>query len=193
MKNLTKYLLLASLLLISSCNNTTQKKDSAKASSLKSEKLHPLRNGFSIFTLGSNIKDYSKSVKLIKEGFHKASYEVTDSNLLTINKDLKVDAITLNTWDGYIELIDVTVLDPYKEKFLDLLIGAYGNKKKEKGKLLYAWYFKDAPRLFVTYKLNDYEYKNGSPKARARFIRSIGKTEPNEEQVDKAKSNINDI
>ncbi|MGE9615529.1 MAG: hypothetical protein ACQPRI_04425 [Solitalea-like symbiont of Tyrophagus putrescentiae] len=189
MKNLTKYLLLASLLLISSCNNTTQKKDSAKASSLKSEKLHPLRNGFSIFTLGSNIKDYSKSVKLIKEGFHKASYEVTDSNLLTINEGLKVDAITLNTWDGYIELIDVTVLDPYKEKFLDLLIGAYGTGNNKPGDKLNVWYFRDIPRLFVKYDLDDY----GSKKAIARFIRSIGKTEPSEELVDQAKNNINDI
>lgn len=85
MKNITKTVLLLSLLLLASCNNSAEKKDSANASTSKSEKLHPLRNGFSIFALGSNIKYYSKSVKLIEEGLHKASYEVTDTNLLNLH------------------------------------------------------------------------------------------------------------
>ncbi|MGE9516518.1 MAG: hypothetical protein ACQPRH_04175 [Solitalea-like symbiont of Tyrophagus putrescentiae] len=189
MKNITKLLLIASLLLVASCNNSAEKKDSANASTSKSEKLHPLRNGFSIFTLGSNIKDYSKSVKVIEEGMHKASYEVTDSNLLNINEGLKVNSIILYTWDDYIDGITVTVSDPYKEKFLDLLIEAYGDEQKEPNKKIYAWYFREHPKLLVIYNVERY----GSKKGGATFSRRIGKTEPSEELVDQAKSNINDI
>lgn len=181
MKNL---LLFASILLIIGCNNASQQKDSTKASTLKSESLHPLRNGFSIFALGSNIKDYSKSVKLIKEEYHTQYYEVTDSNLLNIHESLKVDAININTWDGYISLIEVKLSDPYKAKFLDLLIDAYGIGNNKPSKLFYLWYFKDR-KLIVSYTISDH--------SKATFTRNIDTPLPSKELIYQAKKNINDI
>lgn len=127
MKNLTKYLLLAGLLLTFSLTAFAQKPGTPDYLLVK--------NGFKIFKLGDPVEKHKEHVVLVSDNKRSGDklYKVllyTDLTFTSIGDSIIINAIFLTVNDGLITAISVFVKDEYKEPFLRTLQAAYGNGRK---------------------------------------------------------------
>ncbi|MGE9516522.1 MAG: hypothetical protein ACQPRH_04195 [Solitalea-like symbiont of Tyrophagus putrescentiae] len=203
MKNLTKYLLLLSILSLFGYSVSAQNqgtKITKTTSKIGTPEYLLVKRGFKIFKLGTPIEQYKKYVVL---GYYNLESGVKMYKILTgmnpqfasIGDSIEINDVVLEVYDGLISAISVFVEPKYKDALLRSLQAAYGpgnkpNKYIEK----YRWHASNKKNnIYLTYT-DSYERGgalNGN--AWAMFYDSNLAAKQEQDEKNQAKQTVKDL